>query len=154
MALNKKSFSDLLIIFFRFFFSLLINTDILHKYIWCSSPNRKALGFLKILCLITLNYASTCRCNHPLLTQINAPVGSQEVVEHPLIVLLLTRIVYISMINVKVVPEGYHRYFFGLKVKTYRREKAAIYAFPNHTDDGVHSDHGYLDTCDNPLGPP
>ncbi len=20
--------------------------------------------------------------------------------------------------------------------------------------DGIHSDHGYLDTCDNPLGPP
>ncbi len=23
-----------------------------------------------------------------------------------------------------------------------------------HTDDGIHSDHGYLDTLDNPLGPP
>ncbi len=22
------------------------------------------------------------------------------------------------------------------------------------TDDGIHLDHGYLDTCDNPLGPP
>ncbi len=34
--------------------------------------------------------------------------------------------------------------------------KAAIYACPNHTDDGIQSasDHGYLDTCDNPLGPP
>ncbi len=30
--------------------------------------------------------------------------------------------------------------------------KAAIYACPNHI--GIHSDHGYLDTCDNPLGPP
>ena len=40
--------------------------------------------------------------------------------------------------GIKVVPEGYHRYFFGVKVKT----------------DGIHSDHGYLDTCNNPLGPP
>ncbi len=32
--------------------------------------------------------------------------------------------------------------------------KAAIYACPNNTDDGMHSDHGYLDTCNNPLGPP
>ncbi len=23
-----------------------------------------------------------------------------------------------------------------------------------HTDDSIHSDHGYLDTWDNPLGPP
>ncbi len=30
---------------------------------------------------------------------------------------------------------------------------AAIYDCPNHTDDGIHSDHGYLDTYDNPLGP-
>ena len=29
--------------------------------------------------------------------------------------------------------------------------KAAIYACPNHTDDGIHSDHGYLDTGDNCL---
>ncbi len=82
--------------------------------------------------------------------------------------------------KVKVVPEGYHRYFFGVKVKavkliggrrflaarsglnvrTYSKSnglvdlKAAIYACPNHTDDGIHSDHGYLDTCNNPLGPP
>ncbi len=28
------------------------------------------------------------------------------------------------------------------------------YACPNHTDDGIHSDHGYLDICNNPLGPP
>ncbi len=78
---------------------------------------------------------------------------------------------------VKVVPGGYHRYFFGVKVKTvkliggtrflaarsslnvrtYSKSiKAAIhvYACPNHTDDGVYSDHGYLDTLDNPLGPP
>ncbi len=32
--------------------------------------------------------------------------------------------------------------------------RAAIYACPNHTDDGVHVDHGYLDTLDNPIGPP
>ena len=32
--------------------------------------------------------------------------------------------------------------------------KAAIHAFPSHTDGGIHSDHGYLDTCNNPLGPP
>ncbi len=33
-----------------------------------------------------------------------------------------------------------------------RRDK--IYAWTNHTDDGIYSDHGYLDTLDNPLGPP
>ncbi len=27
---------------------------------------------------------------------------------------------------------------------------AAIYACPNYTDDGIHSDYGYLDTYDNP----
>ncbi len=50
----------------------------------------------------------------------------------------------------------------GLNVRTYSKLifrlldhlKATIYACPNHTDDGIHSDHGYLDTCDNPLGPP
>ncbi len=51
----------------------------------------------------------------------------------------------------KVVPEGFHRLFFGVKVNTV---KAAIYACSNHADDGIHSDPGYLDTCDNPLGPP
>ncbi len=72
----------------------------------------------------------------------------------------------------KVVPEGCCRIFFGVKVKTVKLIggrrflasrsglnglydlKAAIYACPNHTDDGMHSDHGYLDTCNNPLGPP
>ncbi len=46
----------------------------------------------------------------------------------------------------------------GLNERTYCNGlndlKAAIYAYPNHTDDGMHSDHGYLDTCNNPLGPP
>ncbi len=32
--------------------------------------------------------------------------------------------------------------------------KAAIYACPNHIDDDIHSDQGYLDTWDNPAGPP
>ncbi len=32
--------------------------------------------------------------------------------------------------------------------------RAALYACPNHTDDGIYADHGYLDTLDNPLGPP
>ncbi len=49
----------------------------------------------------------------------------------------------------------------GLNVRTYSKLisnglvdlKVAIYACPNHTDDGIHSDHGYLDTWDNPLGP-
>ncbi len=68
----------------------------------------------------------------------------------------------------KVVLEGHHRYFSGVKVKRIKLIagrrflaarsglnglddlKAAIYACPNHTDDGIHSDHGYLDTCDNP----
>ncbi len=58
-------------------------------------------------------------------------------------------------LTVKVVLEGYYRYFFGVKVKTVnliggRRFLAArsglIYACPNHTDDGIHSDHGYLDS--------
>ncbi len=74
-----------------------------------------------------------------------------------------------------MVPGGYHRYFFGVKVKTVKLIggtrflaarnglevsnglddlKAAIYACPNHTEDGIYSDHGYLDTLDNPLGPP
>ncbi len=82
----------------------------------------------------------------------------------------------------KVVPGGCHRYFFGVKVKTvkliggtrflaarsglnvrtYSKSisnglddlKAAIYACQNHTDDGIYLDYGYLDTLDNPLGPP
>ncbi len=75
-----------------------------------------------------------------------------------------------------MVPGGYHRYFFGVKVKnvkliggtrflaarsglnvrTYGLDdlKAAIYACQNDTDDGIYSGHGYLDTLDNPLGPP
>ncbi len=32
--------------------------------------------------------------------------------------------------------------------------KVAIYAYLNQTDDGIHSDHGYLDTWDIPAGPP
>ncbi len=54
---------------------------------------------------------------------------------------------------IKMVPEGYYRYFFGVKVQTVkliggRRFLAArsglnaIYACPNHTNDGIHSDHG------------
>ena len=76
------------------------------------------------------------------------------------------------MSTLKVVLWGYHRIFFEVKVKTVkligRRRylavrsglnvndllKAAIYACPNHTDDSIHSDHGYLDILDNPLGPP
>ncbi len=58
-----------------------------------------------------------------------------------------------------MVLEGYHRYFFGVKVKTVeliggRRYLAARSGLNVRTDDGIHSDHGYLDTCDNPLGPP
>ncbi len=33
-------------------------------------------------------------------------------------------------------------------------ESKLRYACQNNTDDGIHSEHGYLDTCDNPLGPP
>ncbi len=29
-----------------------------------------------------------------------------------------------------------------------------IDACTNHTVDGIHSDHGYLDNLDNPMGPP
>ncbi len=32
--------------------------------------------------------------------------------------------------------------------------KAALYVYPNRTDDGIYSDHGYLDTLEIPLGPP
>ncbi len=58
----------------------------------------------------------------------------------------------------KVVLGGYHRNIFGVKVKAGkliggRRYLAVrsnlnvrIYACLNHTDDGIHSDHGYLDT--------
>ena len=28
------------------------------------------------------------------------------------------------------------------------------YVYPNRTDDGIHSDHGYLHTLEIPLGPP
>ncbi len=68
--------------------------------------------------------------------------------------------------SLKVVLGGYHRNFSGVKVKNVnlivgRRYLAVrsglnvrIYACPNHTDDGIHLDHGYLDTLDNPLGPP
>ncbi len=73
----------------------------------------------------------------------------------------------VGLFNIKVVPGGCHRYFFvGVKANTVTliggtRFLAArsglnvrTYVCPNHTDDGIHSDHGYLDTCDNPLGPP
>ena len=62
--------------------------------------------------------------------------------------------------KIKVVPEGCFRYFFEVEVKTVKVSnglddlKDAIYACPNHTDDSIHSDHGYLDTCNNPLAPP
>ncbi len=76
--------------------------------------------------------------------------------------------------GLKVVLGGYHRIFFGVKVKTVhlihviggRRYlavrsglmqeyiRSAIYVCPNHTDDGIHLDHGYLGTLDNLLGPP
>ncbi len=32
--------------------------------------------------------------------------------------------------------------------------KAALYACQNHTDDDIHSDHGYLETWEIPGGPP
>ncbi len=63
-----------------------------------------------------------------------------------------------------LVLEGYHRYFFGVKVKTVKLIEGKRFlatrsglnvrtnACPNHTDDGIHWDH--LETCDNPLGPP
>ncbi len=43
----------------------------------------------------------------------------------------------------RVVLQGFHRYF-GVKVKTVKLDniKASIYAYPNHTDDGIHLDHG------------
>ncbi len=70
--------------------------------------------------------------------------------------------------NFKVVPEGFHGQFFDVNVKAVQliggrrflvarsglNERTYCNACPNHTDDGMHSDHGYLDTCNNPLGPP
>ncbi len=53
--------------------------------------------------------------------------------------------------KVEVVPDGYHRYFFGVKVKTVKL--VGHVGGKNHTDDSIHSDHGYLDTWDNRLGP-
>ncbi len=47
----------------------------------------------------------------------------------------------------------------GLNVGTYSKWKlsngldglkAALYACPNHTDDEIHSDHGYLETWEIP----
>ncbi len=32
--------------------------------------------------------------------------------------------------------------------------EVALCVCPNHTDDGIYSDHGYLDTLEIPLGPP
>ena len=32
--------------------------------------------------------------------------------------------------------------------------EAALYVYPNHTDGGIYSDHGYLETLEIPLGPP
>ncbi len=32
--------------------------------------------------------------------------------------------------------------------------KVALYVCQNHTDDGIYSDHGYLDIMEIPLGPP
>ncbi len=32
--------------------------------------------------------------------------------------------------------------------------KAALYVYPNRTDDVIYSDHGYLDTLEIPLVPP
>ena len=32
--------------------------------------------------------------------------------------------------------------------------KVALYVYPIRTDDGIYSDHGYLDTLEIPLGPP
>ena len=58
----------------------------------------------------------------------------------------------------KVVPGGYHRYFFGAKVKTVKliggTRFSAARSDPNVRTYGIYSDHGYLDTLDNPLGPP
>ena len=62
-----------------------------------------------------------------------------------------------------------HGYFYRVKVKTVKLIggksllaarsgrndlKAALYAYPKHTDDGIHSDHGYLETWEIPGGPP
>ena len=65
-----------------------------------------------------------------------------------------------------VVLGGFQIIFFRVKVKTVnligeRRYlavrsglNARIYTCPNNTDDGIHLDHGYLETLDNPQGPP
>ncbi len=64
----------------------------------------------------------------------------------------------------KVVLEGYYRYFFRVKFKTVkliggRRFLAArsglnVRTYGNTTATKKERKNGYLDTCDNPLGPP
>ncbi len=59
---------------------------------------------------------------------------------------------------IKVVLHRSHGYFFGVKVKTVKlvggRRFLVLYACPNHTGDGMHSDHGYLETWEIHGGPP
>ncbi len=44
----------------------------------------------------------------------------------------------------------------GVKVKTVELVggRRSLYAYPNHTDDGIRSDHGYLETWEICGGPP
>ena len=71
------------------------------------------------------------------------------------------------MKQLKVVLHRSHGYFFGVKIKTVkliggRRFLAARSGFnvrsyskcPNDTDDGIHSDHGYLEIWEIRGGPP
>ena len=82
---------------------------------------------------------------------------------------ILTRANAQAFHSVKVVLHRSHGYFFGVKIKTVKLVggrrflaarsglndlKAALYACPNHTDDGIHSDHGYLETWEIHGGPP
>ncbi len=73
------------------------------------------------------------------------------------------------IIDIKVVPGGCHDKIFGVKFETVKLIggswffaamsglddfKVALYVCPNHADDGIYSDHGYLETSEIPLGPP
>ncbi len=86
-------------------------------------------------------------------TLLPSHVGRQRKGSVALKVGLLPAPYYITHKFFKVVPEGCCRIFFRVKVKTVKLI-GGRYACPNHTNDGIHSDHGNLDTCDNPLGPP
>ncbi len=74
---------------------------------------------------------------------------------------------FIGVVRSQFHKSMYHYYHYTLRwsqrVSTDKFSESKLRLFnlkegedacPNHTDDGMHSDHGYLDICNNPLGPP